>query len=347
MTSIATLKEALTARVDSLVPMLLPGARRSSGYWHAADTTGGKGGSLFLRRNGVKAGNWTDSATGEYGDLIDLIAATQGCDIAAAIAWARDYLGDRAVISPADRGKLIEEKRKLEVEERAASLAKVKAIVNECQNIAGTLGEVYLRRARGVTIPFPPALLFHRGLFHPPSERRWPAVVACAQNWRGALVAVQRIYLREDGMGKAPVDDPKLTKGIIGTDAAVRLAPVGPHMGAAEGVETALSCIELFNTPTWAGVGGRLDFWLPPATRRVSIYGDHDRPDMRETLMRKLADGSISARPNPMFGKRPGHETAERARLFFETRGLRVDIPMPTNEATDWNDYLRQKAGAA
>jgi hypothetical protein len=211
-----------------------------------------------------------------------------------------------------------------------------------------TLGAIYFREGRKITIPLPNNVLrFHPDLLHPPSGARRPAVVAAIQGWRGNIVAVQRIYLRADGLGKLPGPDAKLSKGPIGTDGSVRLASAADHMGVAEGIETALSAMELFGIPVWAGIGGRLDFWLPPRVRHVSIFADHDMLDMRETLTRTLPDGSTITRPNPMFGKRPGHVTAERARFAFAARNLSVDIPMPPTEGMDWNDILRQRAEAS
>jgi len=61
----------LADQVDALVPDLLPGARPSGGYWHAGNTAGDPGHSLYLRRGGPKMGRWVDAATGEFGDLLD------------------------------------------------------------------------------------------------------------------------------------------------------------------------------------------------------------------------------------------------------------------------------------
>jgi hypothetical protein len=135
MTSITALRDALAVRVDSLVPMLLPGAVRSASFWHAGDISGARGKSLYVRRHGTRAGKWQDSATGEFGDLIDLIAAAQQIDTAAAIRWARNYLGDRATSTLADHSKMQAERAKLDAEERKVSIAKALAIWNDCQEI--------------------------------------------------------------------------------------------------------------------------------------------------------------------------------------------------------------------
>ena len=58
----------------------LPNGKRVGNYWIAGDVRGAKGRSLYLRLTGPPsgkgaAGHWSDPATGEYGDLLDLIAA--------------------------------------------------------------------------------------------------------------------------------------------------------------------------------------------------------------------------------------------------------------------------------
>ena len=54
----------------------LPHGRRQGRYRVAGDLLGAKGRSLFVRlRPPGPPGRWTDAATGEHGDLLDLIAA--------------------------------------------------------------------------------------------------------------------------------------------------------------------------------------------------------------------------------------------------------------------------------
>ena len=50
---------------------------RSGRYWHVGDVANTAGRSLYVRLAGDRAGKWTDAATGEHGDLLDLIALTR------------------------------------------------------------------------------------------------------------------------------------------------------------------------------------------------------------------------------------------------------------------------------
>lgn len=60
----------------------LPAGRREGRYWLVGDVENSPGRSLFVRLRGPEsgkgaAGKWTDAATGEHGDLLDLIAARE------------------------------------------------------------------------------------------------------------------------------------------------------------------------------------------------------------------------------------------------------------------------------
>ena len=60
----------------------LSNGRREGRYWLVGDVENSPGRSLYVRLRGPEvgkgaAGKWTDAATGEHGDLLDLIAANQ------------------------------------------------------------------------------------------------------------------------------------------------------------------------------------------------------------------------------------------------------------------------------
>ena len=90
------LNAALVARIKPLVVELLPGGHfeRGGRECRAGSLAGEPGRSLVAEMYGEHAGHWIDHASGEHGDLIDLIAETQcGGDRAAACRWARLWLG--------------------------------------------------------------------------------------------------------------------------------------------------------------------------------------------------------------------------------------------------------------
>ena len=85
---------ALGARAEEVCRRYLPHGRKHGRYWTAGDIRGARGRSLFVRLAppGVP-GKWTDAATGEHGDLLDLIRIASGAgSLRAALAEARAFL---------------------------------------------------------------------------------------------------------------------------------------------------------------------------------------------------------------------------------------------------------------
>src|SRR5262249_10211749 len=140
----------------------------------------------------------------------------------------------------------------------------------------GTAGERYLRH-RGITVPAPPSLRYAPSLVHGPTGLRLPAIIAAIEVPQGAVSAIQRVFIRPDGLGKADVASPKLSLGPLG-HGAVRLAPASEVMGLCEGWETGLSALQLHGLPTWSSLGAsRMQrVWLPEIVRKVVIFADND-----------------------------------------------------------------------
>ncbi len=133
------------------------------------------------------------------------------------------------------------------------------------------------------------------------------------------VVAIQRTFLRMDGRGKANVTQPKMTLGAM-RDGAVRLGPAGPVLGIAEGIETGLSAMQLFDVPVWCSLScSRLDrLGLPPEALEIHLFADNGTP---------------------------GHEAAERAARVYQAQGRRVVVRFPPERFGDWNDAM--SAGGA
>src|SRR5712675_2315155 len=77
------LSRRLARDAEAVCRHYLPNGRREGRYWLVGDVANTPGRSLFVRLKGPDsgkgaAGNWTDAATGEYGDLLDLIAMNRG-----------------------------------------------------------------------------------------------------------------------------------------------------------------------------------------------------------------------------------------------------------------------------
>src|SRR4030088_2966474 len=86
MSSQATeLARRLARDAEAVCRHYLSNGRRCGHYWGAGDVMNTPGRSLYVRLHGPEfgpgaAGKWTDAATGEHGDLLDLIALNRGLD---------------------------------------------------------------------------------------------------------------------------------------------------------------------------------------------------------------------------------------------------------------------------
>ena len=83
----------LAERAEYVALELLPNGRKQGKEWVVGNTSGGKGNSLSLCISGEKKGIWSDFATGERGDLLDLWQSTKGISFVQALDEARAFLG--------------------------------------------------------------------------------------------------------------------------------------------------------------------------------------------------------------------------------------------------------------
>ncbi|RWR32503.1 hypothetical protein D2T31_00530 [Sinirhodobacter populi] len=195
-------------------------------------------GSFVVWVEGTKAGRWNDYATGQHGDLLDLIALNLGCDLKTAFREARSFLGLQAD-SPEDvaRRKAAAERARQEKaeaerrgrEELKKSRKRAFALwLSGQERIAGTPVEAYLRDRRGVDLRQlghqPRALRFHPEVHFnqvdPASgevfEGKGPAMLGLITDLAGNALACHRTWLAigPDGRwDKAPLPKPKMVLG--------------------------------------------------------------------------------------------------------------------------------------
>jgi phage/plasmid primase-like uncharacterized protein len=112
-------------------------------------------------------------------------------------------------------------------------------------------------------------------------------MVVCVED-RERVVGVQTTILTPGGR-KADIDIPRRTLGRLG-DGAVRLAAPGAELGLAEGVETALTAMELSGIPCWASLSaGRMHkVAVPAGVPMLHIFADADEPG--RTAAKKTAE---------------------------------------------------------
>ena len=309
--TLSDLARRLAARAEAVCRHYLPDGRRHGRYWLVGDVRNTPGRSLYVRLDGPRAGQgaagrWTDAATGEHGDLLDLIAANRQLrGVAAAAAEARRFLGE----VPAETGR--------PDPAPTGSPQAARRLFAMARPIAGTLAEAYLRR-RGIDrLHDVPALRFHPHCFYrldeggqPGAREAWPALIAAVTDRDGVITGVQRTWLDPAGCGKAPVPTPRramghllghaVRLGLSGVGAAVTDTAKAGVMAAGEGIETVLSLRGILPTMPLAAAlsANHLAALLPPpGLRRLYIARDDD-PAGRwaaDTLASRMQAAGIEA----------------------------------------------------
>ncbi|MBV1702891.1 MAG: toprim domain-containing protein [Hyphomicrobiales bacterium] len=271
----------LASRVEEVCKLYLSNGYREGSYWRCGDARNTSGQSLYVRLRGpaAKIGRWTDAATGEYGDLLNLIGESLGLTNFADIAVeARNFLRLPALSSSADvASSRLPKSRSPETATLAA-----KRLFGMAIPIHGTLVTRYFA-SRGLVLDEPlPALRFHPKCFyrddpHEPSQN-WPALLGAVTDVQGNICGVHRTWLNPSGHGKAPVTTPRKHLGLI-VGHALRFGEAGSVMMAGEGIETTLSLRMILATMPMmaAGSGGHLGaLQFPSALRRLYILRDRD-----------------------------------------------------------------------
>ncbi len=283
MLSASELANRLARDAEAVCRHYLSAGRRAGNYWVVGDTANSKGKSLYVHLTGPRAGRWADGATGEYGDLLDLVRET--CDLVEfrdVADEARRFLneprpdpaasrrGDARTDPPVDRP----------ADERAQRLFRMS------QPLAGTLADSYLRKRGILRASLHPSLRYHPSCYYRDlvtgRTHSFPALIAAVTDPGGAITGVHRTWLDPDGAGKAQVEDPRRALGgLLGN--AVRFAfpvcgPV-PVMAAGEGLESILSLSHVMPAmPMVSALTANhlAAFELPPECVRLYIAADAD-----------------------------------------------------------------------
>jgi Toprim domain-containing protein len=241
----AELARALACRAEAVCRHYLPNGRRNGRYWLTGDVHDTPGRSLYVRLAGPEsgpaaAGKFTDAATGEHGDLIDLIALNRGLGrFRDACQEARRFLS----LPPASAGagSVLSAPRNSPEAARRLFRAGV--------SIIGTQAEAYLR-ARSITgrldwpsLRFHPALWYRRDADAP--RESWPGLLAAVTDSAGRITGVHRTWLDRARPDKAPLTDPRRALGHLLGNGVRFPGFAGNHaedvLLAGEGIETVLS----------------------------------------------------------------------------------------------------------
>jgi hypothetical protein len=275
----ADLARRLARNAEAVCRHYLSNGHREGRYWLVGDVANTRGRSLFVRLSGPDhgkgaAGKWTDGATGEHGDLLDLIALNRGLDrLRDTLDEARAFLALPPDLFAARHDRLSAPR---------GSPASARRLYVMSRPIAGTLARTYLE-SRGITTLYESdPLRFHPRCYyrldeHSPTET-WPALLAAVTDLAGAITGAHRTWLDPSGRDKAPIESPRRAMGnLLGH--GVRFGVAEDVMAAGEGIETMLSLrIIMPALPMVAALSANhlAALLLPPSLRRLYIARDRD-----------------------------------------------------------------------
>ena len=299
----AGITAALGARAEAVCRRYLPHGRRQGRYWVAGDLDGARGRSLYVRLAGPGTpGKFTDAATGEHGDLLDIIRhRLGGPSLRAALDEARAFLALEPAPDPVPgAAPAAGEADAYDAGEAARRLWR------RCRAIDGTHAEAYLHarglaRCRFAALRFHPALRYREGA----SVRRLPALVAAVTGDAGehpghdAVCGVQRTWLDPRQPAKAGVASPRKALGRV-HGFAVRFGRPADTLVVGEGIETVLSIVTALPDTVAAAAlsaGSLGAFAPPPGVSRLVIARDNDVEGERAAarLVRRCARTGVAA----------------------------------------------------
>lgn len=292
------LARRLAERAELVCRHYLSNGRRVGCYWIVGDVHNTRGRSMFVRlrsRLGDKgaAGKWTDAATGEHGDLLDVIKETCGfLEFHDVLAEARRFLSlprsdreteSKSPLPPAPGG----------------SAGSAPRLFSMSKPIHGTIAETYLRTRGILALHETSSLRFHPRCYYKADDdhptETWPALIAAVTTLDGAITGVHRTWLDPSGKSKAPIDTPRRAMGLL-LGNAVRFGVTDDVLAAGEGIETMLSLrCALPALPMISALSANhlAAMLLPPGLRR--LYIAHDDDSAGQAVATALAQRAESA----------------------------------------------------
>ncbi|MFZ5712953.1 MAG: DUF7146 domain-containing protein [Bradyrhizobium sp.] len=308
------LAQRLAREAEAVCRHYLSNGKREGRYWLVGDVHNMPGRSMFVRlQDSTKgpAGKWTDAATGEHGDLLDII---------------RESLGLREFREVAEEARRFLKLPRPELEivpkvtrsaAPAGSQEAARRLFAISGPIEGTVVQTYLQHRGIAHVHHGGSLRFHPRCYYRPEEHlpteTWPAMIARVTDLDGKITGVHRTWLDPNGfdrvrLGKAPIDTPRRAMGdLLGN--AVRFGAVDDDvLVAGEGIETMLSLRYVLPTlPMAAALSANhlAAMALSSSLRRLYIARDDDAAgdNVQAVLLQRAEAAGIEAIPlSPRLG---------------------------------------------
>ena len=213
----AELARRLARDAEAVCRHYLSNGRREGRYWLVGDVRNTPGRSLFVRLKGPDsgkgaAGKWTDAATGDHGDLLDVIRESCGLvDFHDVADEARRFLSlPRSEPEPDHERRRIVRRRPDRRNRRGGcspwrSRFRAHSRKRICANAA----------SRPCTEPEASASIpaATTGLIDDSPTQTWPAMIAAVTDLDGKITGAHRTWLDPSGRDKAPIDTPRRAMG--------------------------------------------------------------------------------------------------------------------------------------
>ncbi|MGE3366294.1 MAG: toprim domain-containing protein [Rhizobiaceae bacterium] len=300
--SASKLARRLGEDAEAVCREYLSNGYRSGNHWIVGDVRNTSGRSMHVRlKPNAKgpAGKWVDEASGEHGDLLDVIRDSCGMVEFRDVAdEARRFLAlprrepARAAREPAAARGSPDAARRLFAMSRP---------------IAGTQAEHYLA-GRGILLEHSErSLRFHPGCYYRDlvtgETLTLPTLIAAVTDLDGRITGLQRTWLDPRGNGKAQLVDPRRSLGhLLGNGIWLGLDPGAPVpvMAAGEGFETMASLRTVMPAlPVAAATSANhlAGLSFPPGCRRLYIAADADAAGRHgiERLSQRAGEAGILA----------------------------------------------------
>jgi len=296
------LARRLARDAEAVCRHYLSNGRRQGRYWTVGDVRNTPGRSTFVRLSGPQSGpgavgHWTDAASAEYGDLLDVIRESCG------FIDFRDVADEARRFLSLPRAEPRRTPKPVRTPVPAGSAKAAQRLIAMSRPIRRTLVETYLCNRGIKAVHDAGALRFHPQCYYRPDDSSpteiWPAMIAAVTDLSGAITGAHRTWLAPDGFGKAPVDTPRRAMGgLLGH--AVRFGAADDVLVVGEGIETMLSLRSVMPTlPMVAALSANhlAALLLPSTLRRLYIARDNDPAGRRaaETLTEQAQAGGIEA----------------------------------------------------
>ena len=300
----AEISRRLAAQAEAVCRHYLSAGRREGRYWMVGDVRNTPGRSLYVRLSTTPdgrgaAGKWTDSATGEHGDLLDIIASTGSLEhLRDTLAEARRFL---RMPQPAREDDRADRPRRQPSAPQGTPEA-ARRLFAASHPMARTIAQAHLRRRGIADLTGCDALRFHPRCYYwpnkddlPDTRTAWPAMIAAVTDLSDVVTGAHRTWLDPSTWTKAPVASPRRAMGnLLGN--AVRFGKAQEIMAAGEGIETILSLRQILpDIPMMAGLSAAhlAAIQFPLALRRLYVARDADPAG--DTAMATLAKRTSAA----------------------------------------------------